>query len=315
MPSPPNLPELWPSSGKCYLCPRVGPLCRSHIIPKFVTDWLRDTNVTGRLRFTDVPNRLVEDGVWRYLLCAECEALFSRFETEVCETIFLPLHNRVAEHFRYGPEFTRFAVSIAWRSLTQARVEGRLGTLSEMPEAVDAALTTWGEFLLHQRPTPAPFDVHAYPASLTMPSHISPDEVSPHLGRYLLRSMGQGMQCRDGFGYVLVKMARLCIFGTVAAGSQRRIWKGTKLHVSGGAWGVEAVAPGWVFHWFTEGASRMEKTMDGLSDAQKQRTHDELMELFRADPDALLNSGAGQGWRADMEMFGRRAMQKPFKKG
>jgi hypothetical protein len=109
-------------------------------------------------------------------------------------------------------------------------------------------------------------------------------------------------------------MCRLAIFGTVEAGHQRRIWQGTKLHVSGGAWGKDAIAPGWVFNWFANGASEIEKTIDGLSDPQKQKTEAEMMKRFHADPDALLNSGVGQGWKLDMEMFGRKSIQKPFKK-
>jgi hypothetical protein len=120
-----NKAELWPQQGACSLCGTVGPLCRSHIIPKFVGDWLKQTNVTGRFRTNQVPNRLTQDMKWRHMLCAACEGRFNVFETEVCENIFLPIHERKQDRFRYGPSFARFCVSVAWRALVALQREGR----------------------------------------------------------------------------------------------------------------------------------------------------------------------------------------------
>ena len=94
--------ELWPEYGKCHLCQAVGKLSRSHIIPKFVGVWMRETNVLGRLRSNDVPSKLVEDLPWRYMLCAAREDRFNRFETEACERLFLPVHDNQREHLRYA---------------------------------------------------------------------------------------------------------------------------------------------------------------------------------------------------------------------
>ena len=61
-----------------------------------------ETNVTGRLRSNKVPHRLIQDIECRYVLCAECEGRFSVFEDEICRTIFLPIHERKQDRFRYG---------------------------------------------------------------------------------------------------------------------------------------------------------------------------------------------------------------------
>jgi hypothetical protein len=158
-----NRSELWPPEGSCYLCGAVGKLCRSHTIPKFVGDWLRETNITGRLRNSTVPNRLVEDLEWRHLLCEACEGRFNRFETEVCECIFLPIHERRQDRCRHGPSFARFGVSVACRALVVLRQEGHLGHLNEIPADVEAAEGAWRDFLLEGRVTPAPHIVHALP--------------------------------------------------------------------------------------------------------------------------------------------------------
>src|SRR5262245_26366717 len=114
---------------------------------------LRST--TGRLRSKKVPNKLIQDIEWRYMLCAACEGRFSVFEDEVCRTIFLPIHERKQDRFRYGPSFARFAVSVAWRALVALQREGGLSHLNEIPRDVEAAEVAWREFLLERRSTPA----------------------------------------------------------------------------------------------------------------------------------------------------------------
>jgi hypothetical protein len=197
-------------------------------MPKFVGDWLRGTNVTGRLRSNKAPNKLIQDLEWRYMLCAACERRFSVFEGEVCEKIFLPIHERRQDRFRYGPSFARFAVSVAWRALVALKREGGLGHLNEIPDAVDAAEVVWRKCLLNERSTPAPHVVHALP--MDVPTNLDPKGISPHYSRFILRTPAIGHRCFKGAGYVIVKMARLIVIGTVASGNERKDWKATQLH-------------------------------------------------------------------------------------
>ena len=311
MSTPLNLPAIWPTSGPCRLCGTDGPLCRSHIVPKFVGDWLRETNVTGRLRASDVPNKLVEDLVWRYMLCAKCEQRFNVFETEVCENIWLPIHERRQDRYRYGPSFAKFAVSVAWRSLIVLQAESHLGHLVEIPDDLAAAEAVWREFLLDQRKSPAPHDVHALP--LDVPTNLDPTGLSPHYGRFLLRGTAQSSMCRDGAGYVIVKMARLIVFGTVAAGEERRLWKATKLHADGGGWGVEDYhLPGWVDAYFKVSAEKQQKLVEELSLRQKRRTNDDIREAIREDIDAVAQADNFRAFEADFKLFGDRVFQQPL---
>jgi len=165
---------------QCHLCGAEGPLCRSHIVPKFVGDWLRATNATGRLRDTAAPDRLIEDLPWRHMLCAACEQRFAQIEAETCARIFMPLHERQSERFRYGPTFMQFAVSVLWRSLVLMRVEGRLGQLGELTE-IGSAERVWREFLLGYVGTVAPHDVHAFNMDAP-PPHPTLRELPPISG-------------------------------------------------------------------------------------------------------------------------------------
>jgi hypothetical protein len=193
----------WPRQAKCRLCGAEDPLCRSHIIPKFVGEWLKATNGTGRLRDSANPNRLIQDITWRYMLCTDCEERFAKVEAEICTRIFMPLHTEEVEAFRFGPSFVQFAVSIVWRCLIFLRGEGGLGKLGELPEIVSAE-KTWREYLLEQRQTVAPHDVHAFHMGAPPPQpHLR--DLPPNLGRYMLRSVGMSALQRDDFGYLFVR--------------------------------------------------------------------------------------------------------------
>ena len=306
-----NKAELWPATGACYLCGTIGQLCRSHIIPKFVGDWLRRTNVTGRLRTNKIPNKLVEDLEWRYLLCEQCEGHFNRFETEVCERIFLPIHERKEDRFRYGPSFARFVISVVWRGLVVLRREGGLGHLNEMSGDVERAERAWREFLLGGRATPAPHIVHALP--LDVPTNLDTAGRSPHFARFLLRMPSLGTHCRNGAGYVVVKMARLLVFGTVASGNERREWKATQLHIGGGSWGVEEYhVPGWLDGYLNRGAELLQKHADELSLRQKKLTNEKTWEAIKEDVDAVAESDVMRAFEADLKLFGQVVFQPPL---
>jgi hypothetical protein len=248
-----------------------------------VGEWLKATNGTGRLRDSATPNRLIEDIPWRYMLCANCEERFAKVEAETCTRIFMPLHEGDAEAFRYGPSFVQFAASIVWRCLIFLRVEGRLGKLGELPEIVSAELT-FREYLLGRRETVAPHDLHVFHMDAPPPQpHLR--DLPPNLARYMLRSVGMSALQRDDFGYLFVKVARISIFGTVVAGSQRKLWKNSKLHASGGSWGgVDVSTPNWVPSVFMDGAELGEAMFDGLSSQQKRRSNAKLLAEAQADP-------------------------------
>ena len=53
----------------CNLCSNIDTLHKSHIIPAFAIKWIKNTSVTGYLRFPDQPNIKAQDGHKDYLLC------------------------------------------------------------------------------------------------------------------------------------------------------------------------------------------------------------------------------------------------------
>ena len=189
--------------------------------------------------------------------------------------------------------------------------EGHLGHLNEIPADVEAAERAWRDFLLDGRATPAPHVVHALP--MDVPTNLNPEGRSPHFARFLLRVPTVGTRCRDGAGYVVVKMGRLIVFGTVASANERREWKATQLHSEGGSWGVEEYhVPGWVEGYLNLGAQKLQKFGEELSLRQKRQTNEKTWEATDDDVEAVASSDIFRAFEADLKLFGKSAFQKPL---
>jgi len=84
--------------GQCGLWGAMGSLRQSHVIPKFVFEWLR-IHRSG-LRDLGTPSLPKQDAPKPRLFCASCEGLFGSWERDVAERIFRPSHGaeRVRSH-------------------------------------------------------------------------------------------------------------------------------------------------------------------------------------------------------------------------
>lgn len=102
--------------GKCALCGLEKELQLSHIIPKFVGKYLKETSI-GNIRNQNNPNKVVQDIEKHYLLCHECEELFSASERYFANTVFYPYHRDNKDEFTYTNQLFYFITSLSWRSL------------------------------------------------------------------------------------------------------------------------------------------------------------------------------------------------------
>src|SRR5689334_12061905 len=109
---------------KCNLCNEERDLRESHIIPKFIFKWLKDTG-TGYLRSSNNLNQRVQDGTKEPFLCSECEERFSKAETYFAQKVFKPIVNN-ATSFEYSDNFFYAIISILWRLLKHTYLPMRL---------------------------------------------------------------------------------------------------------------------------------------------------------------------------------------------
>lgn len=102
--------------GKCALCLEYKELELSHIVPKFVIRHLKKTSF-GAIRNMENPNKAVQDGEKYYMLCGNCEDLFSTYETKFANKFFYPYMTKGTKELDYDQETYYFLTSVSWRSL------------------------------------------------------------------------------------------------------------------------------------------------------------------------------------------------------
>lgn len=110
--------------GDCALCDfKDVQLRKSHIIPKFVYDWMKDTSKTRYMRGSDNVNSRLQDGPKEYLLCGGCETKLSAMEKEIANKLFKKIANyRAQESNVIITESMRVGIlSIFWRALLTVR--------------------------------------------------------------------------------------------------------------------------------------------------------------------------------------------------
>lgn len=96
------------------MCGREADLLNSHIIPRFVIRWIKETSATGFLRGAEDPDTRIQD-YYEELLCENCEMVFSDFEREFASNIFYPHINKNTAIFEYGEWLQKFVMSVSWR--------------------------------------------------------------------------------------------------------------------------------------------------------------------------------------------------------
>jgi hypothetical protein len=289
----------------CELCSKEAPLRDSHIIPRFVFEWLRNTSATGHIRFGENPNLRVQDGWKPKLLCDQCEQTFSAWETIFSERVFVPLHSGVTGPLRYESWMGKFAVSISWRVLTGYKY---IGGLSDFPpeiiERSNAALQCWKEFLLGVRPHPGDFEQHLMPLDIVADSTIP--GTPPNINRYFLRSVDIYVAHAKTSALVYSKMGRLALFGLIEMPSKNK-WRGTKLHMGSGVLGGvrRYTIPKNVGEFLMNQAKRMASVKDKISDRQWQK----IDEAYRSNVDQAVQSEGFLAMHADVALFGRAAFR------
>ncbi len=102
--------------GQCALCRQKKELQLSHIVPKFVGRRLKNTS-PGNIRNTNEPNKIAQDIEKHFMLCHDCEELFSEKETWFASHIFNTYHDKNEKTFDYDESLTYFIISLSWRSL------------------------------------------------------------------------------------------------------------------------------------------------------------------------------------------------------
>ena len=291
----------------CALCLEEKELQLSHIVPKFVFSYVK-RSAPSALRSYRTPNLRIQDGEKEYLLCRECEQLFSGWEKLFSELLFTPLHNPlpVTIPIIYRDWALKFAVSVSWRVLQHYAKKGLHHFSDEQKDQVNQALNTWRRFLIGDKKNPASFEQHLLP--LDVIEQHSSGNVSPFLNRYLLRAIHTDVLATQTSALVYTKLCRVLIVGFIHEDNPFG-WKGTKMHVNRGVISPrDYLVPAALFDYINDKASQAKKALDSLSPNQDQK----VAKFIRENLDSIGDSEIFRAMSYDVHHSGKAAF-KPSK--
>lgn len=150
----------------CPLCGSPGPLCESHIIPRFVFEWLLESSATGYMRSGEAPNLRVQDGFKQRLLCDPCEQRLSVWENQTAQHLFRPYHLNTSLVASYDSWLAKFCASVCWRALFIFRGLGLNHFSPVQCGLADAALAAWRSVMFDTTPRCQEFDLHLLPVDV-----------------------------------------------------------------------------------------------------------------------------------------------------
>jgi hypothetical protein len=288
----------------CRLCGRETELKMSHVVPRFVWRWLRDSSPTGYLRDFQAPDRRIQDGWKAPLLCHQCEQLLSGAEKPFAERVFVPLHSNAMTSFPHGPWALRFAVSVLWRTIIYGGEERLAHLNNDQRAAIRNTEQVWREFLLAQRPHPGIHEAHLIP--LDVLQNGGEGEMSPYLNRYFLRSVDLDIVASPSEVLVYAKLCRVLLLGHVIVRARGK-WRASRVAVQSGVIGgaVEYWLPA-ALGTFMNGKADLNATaFQKMSAPQKGKLRAALGENL----DALARSETFRAMESDVRRSGQRAFR------
>ena len=277
-------------------------LQESHITPAFIFRWLRKTSPTGFVRMSNEPNRRKQDGLKLYLLCKDCEQLFSGYETKFANEIFYPFVNSGTRGFDYEDWMLKFCVSLTWRSLKYYELTGQLDEFgSTFIEQAKIAEKLWRNYLLSENDSPSSeLEHHIY----FMDSLIEVGEDDyPFINRYVQRVLDMDIVTTDVEAFVIVKIPYLSFIGFIGRQSDEKCWSGGELGKHNLLLTGEYTAPSYYWEHIKKKCVISHKMYDGISNKQRNK-----IDKARANNSNNPNRVASRkAIKDDIRLFGNNA--------
>ena len=210
----------------CRLCQYPGLLRESHIIPRFVFQWMKDTG-PGALRQATKPNIRRQDGLKERILCEKSEQLIGQDEKRFAERVFRPVLENPREEILYDEFLIRFAVSLAWRVLVTEM--GRDRAHKRFDKNLSDAELEWRQFLLRKGHLEKYNRFHIF---LTEILQSSTQPIS-NLNQYLTRFTDGCVAMSESSCAIFVKFSRFVFWSEISEFDPSE-WVGTRIICSAG---------------------------------------------------------------------------------
>ena len=268
--------------GVCALCEQKNTLRESHIIPKFVGKWLKESG-TGFLVSAEDGSRRVQDIAKIHLLCDTCEGRFSKFERYFANEIFFPFHQQKVRAFEYDKDLELFIVSLSWRAL-KITCEDFKSENPHLSSFIDKAEVHWREFLMGRRQSVNPYENHFLFLDYVKPGTGIPS----NLDWYTLRAVDSTIVAsgRSKRILVYVKFPWMVFVSTVNPTTLNG-WHGTKIKEKGKINNAQSIEDGVFGQFLLNRASIALNTSSGPSIEVSQRR---LQRVIETNPQKFLES-------------------------
>ena len=284
----------------CKLCGSSAPLMNSHLIPKFVGHWMKETSITPYLRFAGNMDARRQDLFTMELLCDDCENRFSAWETKFATEIFYPAADGQTV-FGYGPWFVKFAASLVWRAVQLLKSEAidEPPALNSMVDSMELHLS---RFLLGQEKHVGSYTQHVYRVGeLAVP--VCPG--SPMLNRYLARAGDIDIIRNDDLSEMMVYVKLpMFMFFSIGESKYRRWMETSRIKKSSVLQPKHQVLHESMLNYFLERSDEMRNLLDAMSPKSKAIADRALRKAIEQDPKRVANSKLMRAMMADYEFYG-----------
>lgn len=287
------IPFVMPK-GICKLCDKHRHLKESHVIPKSIFRWIKETSGTGILRGTNNINKPVQDGFKYYWLCGDCEQKFGKYEQYFIENIFKPINKgHFIKEFEYNEKLFYFISSIWWRIIHQSLTEKDV-LQCKFIENIKACEIELKAFL-NEYKYPLNFDKNfllLLGEVKSAPNHIK------NINFIFLRSIDPLLMFDDDSCYLSLRIPHFYFFGNII-GLNTNMLKTLELNPAGGKYVCNSspVREPHISSFIHARINTFNEQMDKISDNQAQKT----LERHLTNKERWMNSKSYDTWIKDQE--------------
>lgn len=283
--------------GQCALCRLNKELQLSHIVPNFVGRKMKKT-APGNIRVTNEPNKVAQDIEKHFMLCHECEELFSAKERWFANNIFNPWQDADESRFEYDENLTYFIVSLSWRSLYLDLEEYSCDKEfnQDILMIMFRAEQNMREYLLSKKQTLEGIQNHIFFFDRIQSVNNMDLEKSPSVAMH--RSISSYSAYNGKTSFTVSNLMGILIVTFYSMDSNEQ-WTKTKIELSNGVieaknQGMVSVVGNEIQHWMDEA----ERAKSNLSEGQKKK----IIERMNSLGDDIKEYAIYQDWLDDQAL-------------
>jgi hypothetical protein len=271
--------------GNCKLYDTFGDLKESHIYPKFVINYIKESGSKYLRNFT-TPNKRQQDGIKLHLLSEKAEQEFSKREKWFAENIFREYIENGKKSFDYKEDLFYFTMSFLWRILV---IQLKHPNVINQPyiKTLHEVEAEW-KFFLKNGKYPLNYDRLYLFFTDRIKSHTIEE---PGVDYYFSRALDSTIVYNDSGTFLAVygKFARFVFWGVIKGGDDTKI-SDLKINPIGGRLNIPQNFADPVMTSFF--LNRI-KQINSLPKPTTQQ-QDKILEEILKDREVFLKSDAGQ---------------------